>query len=461
MGGRPVGAGYGPVDYKAHPVLLVSDDEDVVEAFCAAFGDEFWVVTSQSPAQALELLDRKEYAVLVAQQQLPGLDGIALLERSVFAHPDLVRILLTHSAPNPALQAAVAEERLYHYLTHPWDPVQVCLTLRRAIEGWVVARRNQALLDELQKRNEELERMVVERTSQIREWAERQRKLAISDGLTGLYNHRHFQERWRREVKRAQRYGQSVSLMLIDVDKFKNFNDTMGHPQGDQLLRNLSLLLRRSVRDVDLVARYGGEEFVIMLPETRKDDAVILAERVRSLVAQHPFEHRDVQPAGRITVSVGVASFPADGTGPSEVLVMADKALYKAKEGGRDRVIVASGGGGASEDNEDDGDLALIVEEDGDTRIAAPSATDVPVAGAIDTMRLRMREKERLAGLRPGSADQAIVRPSDEMDDELEHSSGVMFPDSLDEIVVEVDDFFDPSRTDDDIAPWMKGRDRE
>jgi len=250
-----------------------------------------------------------------------------------------------------------------------------------------------------------------------------------------------------------------VSLMIIDVDKFKNFNDTMGHPQGDQLLRNLSLLLQRSVRDVDLVARYGGEEFVIMLPETRKDDGVILAERVRSLVAQHPFEHRDVQPGGRITVSVGVAAFPADGGSPSEVLVRADKALYKAKEGGRDRVIVARGDGPVEEDPNDEGDLALIVEEDGDTRIAAPSAMDVPVAGAIDTMRLRLRQSQLENAVKDAEA-RVIARPSEDADDEHpKENPAPLFPDSIDEIVVEVDDFFDPTKTDDEIAPWMRGRD--
>lgn len=460
VGGRPSDAGYGPVDYSEFPMLVVGDDPETLDAFASAFGDRFWVITTQSPAQAIELLSRKEYAVLIADQELAAPGGLDLLERTLHAHPHLIRMLLVSDPQNGEVAAAAAQGRLYHLVDRPWDVVRVTLTLERALEGYSVARRNRILVGELQDRNEELERMVVERTSQIREWAERQRKLAISDGLTGLYNHRHFQERWRREVKRAQRYGQSVSLMIIDVDKFKNFNDTMGHPQGDQLLRNLSLLLRRSVRDVDLVARYGGEEFVIMLPETRKDDAVILAERVRSLVAQHPFEHRDVQPAGRITVSVGVASFPADGSGPSEVLVRADKCLYKAKEGGRDRVVIASGDGGNSEDLQDDGDLALIVEEDGDTRIAAPSAMDVPVAGAIDTMRLRLREKERQSAARK-EEEGAIVRPSSELDDELPTGSGLTFPDSLDEIVVEVDDFFDPSRTDDDVAPWMKGRDNE
>ena len=462
VGGRPASAGYERVSYRDYPILLVDSDSESRDAFCAAFEADFWVVPAQSAEQALELLARKDYAIIIASSEMPDGAGPELLRRTIKSWPHLIRMLLTNAPSSPAVTRAIADGSIYTYLLRPWNREQVALTLRRAIEGYAVRHNNRTLVAELKQRNEELEELVEERTSQIREWAERQRKLAISDGLTGLYNHRHFQERWRREVKRAQRYGQSVSLMIIDVDKFKNFNDTMGHPQGDHLLRNLSLLLRRSVRDVDLVARYGGEEFVIMLPETRKDDGVILAERVRSLVAQHPFEHRDVQPGGRITVSVGVAAFPADGPGPSEVLVRADKALYKAKEGGRDRVIVARGDGASEEDPNDEGDLELIVEEDGDTRIAAPSAMDVPVAGAIDTMRLRLRQSQlqSTAGGKEGDENTPIVRPSDELEDELpDEQVHALFPDSMDDIVVEVDDFFDPSGTDDDIAPWMRGRD--
>jgi len=459
VGGRPTSSGYGPVNYRDFPILLIDDDPERLDAFCEALGNEFWLIPAQSPNQALDLLSRKEYAIVIAEQGMPGVSGVKLLSRTVSNWPHLIRMLFTDPPLDSELTEAVNSGQIYYYIPRPWEKDQVALMLRRAIESYAVARSHRTLVAELKLRNEELEQMVEERTSQIREWAERQRKLAISDGLTGLYNHRHFQERWRREVKRAQRYGQSVSLMIIDVDKFKNFNDTMGHPQGDQLLRNLSLLLQRSVRDVDLVARYGGEEFVIMLPETRKDDGVILAERVRSLVAQHPFEHRDVQPGGRITVSVGVAAFPADGGSPSEVLVRADKALYKAKEGGRDRVIVARGDGPVEEDPNDEGDLALIVEEDGDTRIAAPSAMDVPVAGAIDTMRLRLRQSQLENAVKDAEA-RVIARPSEDADDEHpKENPAPLFPDSIDEIVVEVDDFFDPTKTDDEIAPWMRGRD--
>mgnify|MGYP002629649238 CR=1 FL=1 len=454
------GAQAGPsVAYREFPILLVDDRPETLEAFGDDFQTEFWVVTAQSVDRALELLSQKDYTIVIARQEMPGVSGAEFLARTAGSWPHLIRILLTDSPGSPTLTRSIDQGCIYHFIQQPWNRERVALTLRRAIEGYAVARSHRALVAELKQRNEEMEHLVEERTSQIREWAERQRKLAISDGLTGLYNHRHFQERWRREVKRAQRYGQSVSLMIIDVDKFKNFNDTMGHPQGDHLLRNLSLLLRRSVRDVDLVARYGGEEFVVMLPETRKDEGVILAERVRSLVAQHPFEHRDVQPGGRITVSVGVASFPADGAGPGEVLVRADKALYKAKEGGRDRVIVSQGDGSSQDDPNDEGDLALIVEEDGDTRIAAPSAMDVPVAGAIDTLRLRQRQSEPAPAT--GSDTEApVVRPSDEMDDELPGPRiTALSPDSTDEFLVEVDDTFDPSTTDEDIAPWMRGHD--
>jgi hypothetical protein len=145
------------------------------------------------------------------------------------------------------------------------------------------------------------------------------------------------------------------------------------------------MLLLRSVREVDLVARYGGEEFVIVLPKSKKGDAVVLAERVRALVGQHQFPHRDVQPAGRITVSIGVAAYPEDGGDAGEVIVAADKGLYKAKHEGRDRVV---GAGGVSR-RDDEHDMDLVVEEDGQMREAAMAATDLPSASTMATLRFR------------------------------------------------------------------------
>jgi len=158
---------------------------------------------------------------------------------------------------------------------------------------------------------------------------------AVRDGLTHLYNHRFLQERLSQEVERYRRHGRVFSLIILDIDHFKRYNDTFGHPEGDKLLVDLAGILTRSVRQVDFVARYGGEEFAIILPECPPDQAVLVAERIRRNVEAFQNAHRDRY---NLTVSAGVAAFPADGEDKEQIFEKADRALYRAKEEGRNRV---------------------------------------------------------------------------------------------------------------------------
>jgi diguanylate cyclase (GGDEF)-like protein len=168
----------------------------------------------------------------------------------------------------------------------------------------------------------------------------RMREMASSDGLTGLLNHRRITELLRDEMRRAERYNRPLSVLMVDLDSFKSINDDYGHPVGDQLLRSVAQLLRGAVRTVDSVGRYGGEEFIILMPETHKDDAYLLAERIRSIVEQKAFVVIDGQQVHR-TISVGVASYPEDGLNPQEIVERADEALYRAKHAGKNCVIWA------------------------------------------------------------------------------------------------------------------------
>jgi diguanylate cyclase (GGDEF)-like protein/PAS domain S-box-containing protein len=167
---------------------------------------------------------------------------------------------------------------------------------------------------------------------------QRLEELATTDELTQLANVRCFRERIALEHQRAQRYGSKFALIFIDADHFKHYNDRNGHPAGDELLKQLAWIIRRSCRNLDLAARYGGEEFVVLLPETDWKQAIVVAERIRRTVEGHPFLHGTAQPLGKVSVSLGVASFPADGDTVEAVLSAADQALYAAKEGGRNRI---------------------------------------------------------------------------------------------------------------------------
>ena len=161
------------------------------------------------------------------------------------------------------------------------------------------------------------------------------RSLAIRDGLTGLYNYRYFWEMLNQQVGQSRRYGWPLSLLFLDIDNFKTVNDTLGHPQGDLVLKALAEFLARAVRQADLLCRYGGEEFVVLLPQTHAEQAVILAERLREGIACTPISLMDQEI--HITVSIGVAGLTTDMDGTALVKA-ADAALYRAKEGGKDRV---------------------------------------------------------------------------------------------------------------------------
>ena len=156
--------------------------------------------------------------------------------------------------------------------------------------------------------------------------------LSVTDGLTGLHNRRRLMESLTDEVRRSQRLKHTFSVLMVDVDHFKKYNDTFGHLAGDGVLARVAALLREATREVDDVARYGGEEFLVMLPETGMTEALEIAERVRARVAAEVF------PGRRITVSIGVSEFPLYGNTPEQVIAAADEALYEAKREGRDRV---------------------------------------------------------------------------------------------------------------------------
>jgi len=140
------------------------------------------------------------------------------------------------------------------------------------------------------------------------------------------------------EILRSKRHAKTFSLVFLDVDFFKQYNDTHGHLHGDAVLVALSKLLIAGLRKTDVAVRYGGEEFVLLLPETSKENAFALAGTIREKIAAHPFPGRETQPQGKVTVSMGIAAFPEDGSDSSTLLHRADEALYQAKNGGRNRV---------------------------------------------------------------------------------------------------------------------------
>jgi diguanylate cyclase (GGDEF)-like protein len=212
-----------------------------------------------------------------------------------------------------------------------------------------------------------------------------QEQLAQTDGLTGLLNKSrivHYIDEAIAEKPGPRNRG---SVFLFDIDHFKHYNDTNGHVPGDDLLRSLGKLLNESLREGEYVGRYGGEEFLLVMPEVEKTEALKAAERIRSTIAEHAFHHREQQPLGRISISGGIASWPADGSDVELLIRCADEALYEAKRGGRDRVISYY-----PPDLSADGETDLSAPEDLDfsapeeAELSAPEDLDFSADGEAD-----------------------------------------------------------------------------
>jgi diguanylate cyclase (GGDEF)-like protein len=162
--------------------------------------------------------------------------------------------------------------------------------------------------------------------------------MAVTDSLTGLYVRRYFMAKLQEEIRRAERYNRVISIVMADLDRFKNINDTYGHDAGDRVLQAIGKFLQNNIREVDILARYGGEEFVMMIPEADQEAAYSLSERLR-----HNFSKIKFDNLPQITISLGVATYPFDGTELEDLIKKADAAMYAAKQAGRNKVMNYTG----------------------------------------------------------------------------------------------------------------------
>ena len=263
---------------------------------------------------------------------------------------------MTAYTDTESLIEAINEGKVHYYIRKPWDPGKLHQTLTELARLRVLEDQNSKLLLQLQSANRDLAlheallqkdldergRELLATVHRLKDANDALSDLVYRDGLTGLYNHRCFQERLLEETARSIRYGRPCSLIFIDVDHFKAFNDRFGHPLGDEALKSLSRILlgdpstKVRARQMDIPARYGGEELVLLLPETSRAGALVKADRIREAAELLRFpEHLDA----RLTLSAGVAECPGDATTAQDLLHKADEALYQAKHQGRNQVI--------------------------------------------------------------------------------------------------------------------------
>ncbi len=204
------------------------------------------------------------------------------------------------------------------------------------------------LFDEVRTRKKAEEELLAQ-AGELQRLNEKLQDQAVKDGLTGLYNHRHFQEELQRAFGLARRHGQELSCILTDLDHFKQVNDTFGHPFGDFVLKGFSKILQKMARKTDTVARYGGEEFVLLLPNTSVQGAMILADRIRKSAGDHLYD--DGTNSRKVTASMGIASLKANAPQEArDLLEFADQALYRSKKEGRNRVTLYEAGNGQDPD---------------------------------------------------------------------------------------------------------------
>jgi two-component system cell cycle response regulator len=297
-------------------IVVVDDDAAIrrlVRFYLRRAGYE--VVECTTGAEAREYLARPEAAwdLAVLDRRLPDLDGVVLAHELKSKRDLRTRyvIMLTGEDDQDAKVEGL-ELGADDYITKPFQHAELLARIRAG------------------KRIVDLQKELVEANKRLE-------LLSITDGLTRLYNHRYFQDELARAFDESMRYQRPLSLAIIDIDFFKKVNDTYGHAVGDEMLKAVSKLYRDSVRSTDLVARYGGEEFAVMMPETDLEDAITFAEKIRAMIESTTMETQ----AGPLnaTVSIGVASVPFTRTKTAkDLVVQADKALYRAKRAGRNQV---------------------------------------------------------------------------------------------------------------------------
>ena len=313
---------------KGVKILVVDDEASLRAIISQVLGEEGHEVTqAASGEEALDSFKKENFPLVLTDIKMPGMSGIELLKEVKEIRPETQVIIMTsHASVDSAITAL--RHGSYDYLIKPFEDIDlVSAVANRAIEKITLTEENVELIEKLKIKNDQLG--LANRAL---------KELAIRDGLTGVYNHRYFQEALAMELLRSRRYEHEFSLIMLDVDHFKKYNDTHGHPQGDKLLYELAQNVKDRLRKSDLIARYGGEEFVVILPETQKDMALKVAENLLKFIEEQPYDGRESQPDGKITVSMGVSSFPDDGKDGSSLIGQADRALYKAKESGRNRV---------------------------------------------------------------------------------------------------------------------------
>lgn len=299
---------------KMKEKILVIDDEAEIRGIVSELlqVEGFEVFDAADGIEGLELFHDIKPDLVITDVRMPRKNGIEVLKEVKGAESGIDVIVLTgHS--DEATAIVCLQAGAYDYILKPLEDIEILLfAVNRAIH----------------KRNLELKN---------RDLIRQMEEMALRDPLTGLYNFRQLHISLDQEITRSKRYGHPFYIFIVDVDHLKAVNDNYGHLFGDHALRKLGEIMQRNLRDTDQLFRYGGEEFFILMPETCREEASMVADRMMDIIRNHRFISDEKSAAA--TVSMGGAGFPFESIDKMGLITLADQALYRAKESGRDRVI--------------------------------------------------------------------------------------------------------------------------
>ncbi|NLH51107.1 MAG: diguanylate cyclase [Myxococcales bacterium] len=371
-----------------HHILIVDDEEENLDLLASTLRRGNRIFKARSAEQALEIMAQEEIHLVITDQRMPGMTGTELLIRLQEKYPAVVRMLVTGYGDMDVAVQAINQGRVHRFAAKPWDPGDIKQIVAEELERYDLLTGNERLTRDLIAKNQELLAMNAELERQkaafeklaneyrqqrelaiemsekfaranldlIKAQEENKQKnikletinrqleqLSITDGLTGFFNYRQMLVLMDGEIGRARRYNLFLTVMMIDLDRFKIVNDTHGHLFGDTVLRTATRIIRHNIRETDYPTRYGGDEFLIILPHTGTDRAMFLAKRIQADLKGHVF----VAPNNdkiHLSASIGIAFFPHPRASNRESLIsLVDEALYQAKEQGRDRIVVIPG----------------------------------------------------------------------------------------------------------------------
>ncbi|MGZ5278445.1 MAG: GGDEF domain-containing response regulator [Pseudobdellovibrionaceae bacterium] len=288
-------------------LFLVDDDSATLSALDRLFRHDFTIRTFLNPETALKEIVESHPALVLTDSMMPQMNGLEFLRQVRAIQPTALRVLLSGLIASEDLSPAINQGLIHRFFVKPWD-------------------------------NQVLKLQILECLQQHKTLVEKDQlaTLALTDPITNLGNHRFFQDQLRVEIERARRHQRIVSLLMMDVDHFKSWNDEYGHPAGDQLLKEVSAHLHQGLRTIDWIARYGGDEFAMILPDTNSKFSFDIAERLRT-----KFYSLHQGPVA-VSLSFGIATFPDHATTAKDLISAADKALYQAKKEGRNQSRIAA-----------------------------------------------------------------------------------------------------------------------